>query len=416
MHTAQPLLPSPLYLLILATMLLAPLSQANNLEDDFAELELELEQSSGANHKPATADNKPAAVSEFEQWQSQQQQQYANYKQAYFKALHDYKQNILTQWQNAEISDKKNWVEYSEDLQTKRVVDFANNEIRISVLDNNLSKKQFDQLINSNLSHLLAQTPNSARKNDPVLNQAGSVSDSSDAISRNTILSELADYSSNSFSMQSAELAQHAVIQQPSSSGNAQYKTPTVITIKLPPSSVRERAKKYQSLVANNASRYQLDPTLVFAIMHTESAFNPLARSHVPAYGLMQIVPESAGRDVALRLYGKDQILSPDYLYNASNNVQAGATYIHILYYSYLKAVENPLSRLYCVIAAYNTGAGNVARAFVNKRSLQRALPIINQLSPQQVYQRLVEHLPYEETRHYLQRVVSRQQLYGESS
>jgi membrane-bound lytic murein transglycosylase C len=69
---------------------------------------------------------------------------------------------------------------------------------------------------------------------------------------------------------------------------------------------------------------------------------------------------------------------------------------------------------LYCVIAAYNTGAGNVARAFNKDRStsIGKASKVINQMTPQQVYDHLVVNLPYDETKNYLKKVNSRIALY----
>jgi membrane-bound lytic murein transglycosylase C len=66
------------------------------------------------------------------------------------------------------------------------------------------------------------------------------------------------------------------------------------------------------------------------------------------------------------------------------------------------------------MIAAYNTGSGNVAKTF-NKdgsRNINKAAKIINALSPQQVYKHLEANLPYDETKHYLQRVVTRKNIY----
>lgn len=393
-------------------VLLSPsLSSGDGFDDAFAEMDKQIEQD-----YQQTAKSKKQQASEFEQWKQQQAQEYADYKKAYFEALNNYKKGILEHWDKAEVTDKKNWVDYSEDLQTKRVVDFEKNEIRISVLDPSLSNENIQKLVDANLEQILEETPNTARKKDPVLKAVKKTAPSNDKQSRSAILSELTEQ--KTLKQQKAALKKQAVISRPApktkASPTASKKVmPVVVTIKLPKDTVGRRAAKYQQLVKENAKKNQLDPSLVYAIMHTESAFNPMARSHIPAYGLMQIVPESAGRDVSMRLYGKDQIFSADYLYNAGNNVQAGATYINILYYSYLKGVKDPLSRLYCTIAAYNTGSGNVAKTFTGKRNLRKALPIINSLSPEQVYKTLHAKLPYHETREYLKRVVSRQKLYA---
>ena len=70
----------------------------------------------------------------------------------------------------------------------------------------------------------------------------------------------------------------------------------------------------------------------------------------------------------------------------------------------YLNDIKNPVSREYCVIAAYNTGAGNVLRTFDPDRD--RAPHRINSLGPLQVYNTLRRKLPYDETRRYLTKVM----------
>ena len=70
-------------------------------------------------------------------------------------------------------------------------------------------------------------------------------------------------------------------------------------------------------------------------------------------------------------------------------------------------------SRQLCVIAAYNTGAGNVARAFSGTTSVKKALPIINRLSSKQVYAHLRSNLKYEEARNYIKKVTQTLPLYS---
>jgi len=382
-------------------------SFSDTFDDAFSELEKEI-------YNEYSSDARKKEQSEFEQWKAQQEKEYADYKRAYFEALNEYKKTILKYWKQAEVTDKKNWVAYSEDLQTKRIVDFEHNEIRISLLNvkAEAADEEIEAIVDDQLKQILKQTPNSAKKNDPVLNAIGNTKDESDKQSNMSVLSELFDEEEQAVDSMAAKLSKQVVIKRPSKQQRIEKKQPVVVTIKLPNSSIGRRAAKYKQLVEKNATKNKLDAALVLAIMHTESAFNPLARSHIPAYGLMQIVPESAGRDVSQRLYGKDQIFSADYLYNASNNIQAGATYMNILYYSYLKGVNNPVSRMYCVIAAYNTGAGNVAKAFSGNRNLRKALPTINNMSPDQVYNTLINNLPYQETRNYLKHVLKRKKIY----
>ncbi len=62
------------------------------------------------------------------------------------------------------------------------------------------------------------------------------------------------------------------------------------------------------------------------------------------------------------------------------------------------------VSREYCVISAYNTGAGNVFKTF--SKDQRTALQYINGLQPAALFDRLRTALPYQETRDYLAKVV----------
>ena len=166
-----------------------------------------------------------------------------------------------------------------------------------------------------------------------------------------------------------------------------------------------KQAEKYSHIVEQFAAQYQISPSLVYAIIRTESNFNPFAVSSAPAYGLMQLVPGSGGREAYRRAKGSDEIPSKQYLFDAQNNIELGAAYLSVLTYKQLEPVANPVSREYCVISAYNTGPGNVLRTF--SRDKVAAVNTINSLSPSGVYQKLRAHLPYEETRQYLHKVVN---------
>ena len=77
-----------------------------------------------------------------------------------------------------------------------------------------------------------------------------------------------------------------------------------------------------------------------------------------------------------------------------------------------MRRVKNEESRMYCAIAAYNTGASNVAKAFINRASFNKAVPEINKLSPREVYEKLKNFLPQKETRNYIEKVSKRMEKY----
>ncbi len=358
---------------------------------------------------------------EFQAWKRQQEEEFSEWKEKYFAELEKYKKDILNIWDEAEVSDKKVWVEYSEDLKTKKVIDYEKNEIRISIVEDEEKPAPTKAEIEKYVEEVVKTTPNKAREADPVLAAVEADTKIEDEVNTQSMLADVVDSTPAPTKREAekkavAKLANQAKVEKAVPAKKEGKAPVTTITIKMPSDSTVKRAKKFSKYVNTFSKKNQLDKSLVYAIMHTESAFNPLARSHIPAFGLMQIVPGSAGKDVTQKLEGKARLLSPKYLYDAKNNIQAGATYLNILYYSYLKGIKDPLSREYCAIAAYNTGAGNVSVAFTGSKRLKNALPIINSMTPDEVYKTLKKKLPYDETKKYLEKVVARQQLYAQAT
>jgi membrane-bound lytic murein transglycosylase C len=179
---------------------------------------------------------------------------------------------------------------------------------------------------------------------------------------------------------------------------------------------------QYQQHVDSHAARQQVPSALVFAVMETESMFNPTARSGAPAFGLMQLVPTSGAREAYRYLYNEDKIVTDTYLYNPENNIQLGAAYLNRLYHNQLAGITSPQTRLWASIAAYNTGPSNVFRTFAGKYSKSRfgshahwqqlALAEINKRTAEQVYAFMRANLPYPETREYVKKVRERMPKY----
>jgi len=186
------------------------------------------------------------------------------------------------------------------------------------------------------------------------------------------------------------------------------------VTVPLVPDHLRVRAQRHLNDVQKQAGRFQVDVPLAFAVIHTESYFNPKAKSPVPAFGLMQLVPRSGGRDAYQYVYGKDRILAPDYLYQPDKNIELGCAYLGLLQNRYFGKVKDRQNAQYCAIASYNTGAGNLSRSITGNKQLAPAVEKINTMTPDQLYAHLLRNLPYQETQHYLKKVRERMQLYQE--
>jgi membrane-bound lytic murein transglycosylase C len=190
----------------------------------------------------------------------------------------------------------------------------------------------------------------------------------------------------------------------------------------LVPDHIKRRAQRFSQAVDRNAMLHRIPTALIYAIMETESFFNPTAKSPVPAFGLMQLVPATGARDAYKYLYAKDTIVKEHYLYNPSHNIELGVAYLHILYFRYFKQIRDPQSRQWATIAAYNTGFQNVIKTFAgdydntNHSSRwiwkMRAMNKINRMKPEQMYRQLRENLPAKETRDYIKKVRERMGKY----
>jgi hypothetical protein len=102
-------------------------------------------------------------------------------------------------------------------------------------------------------------------------------------------------------------------------------------------------AVPFGDIIHAKAQKYDIDPALVAAVVETESRFRTNARSQVGARGLMQLMPRTG------------RWLGASNLYNAEQNVDAGAKYLKYLN----RRFDGNLTK---TIAAYNAGEGNVRR------------------------------------------------------
>jgi len=126
----------------------------------------------------------------------------------------------------------------------------------------------------------------------------------------------------------------------------------------------------YRAEVAAAAAEFGVDPALLRAVMHAESAFNPNAISNAGAQGLMQLMPATAS------LVG---VANP---FDATQNIRGGARYLALLLHQF-----NGDERL--ATAAYNAGPQNVEK--------YSGVP------------------PFDETRVYVERVATLRKRYGEA-
>jgi soluble lytic murein transglycosylase len=136
------------------------------------------------------------------------------------------------------------------------------------------------------------------------------------------------------------------------------------------------------------AESQDLDPALLCAVILEESRFDPQALSVAGARGLMQIMP-ATGKDIAksmkVKPYGEQKLYDPEL------NIRFGSWYL-------ARLLEEFGGKTHLAVAAYNAGPRAV-------RDWMTRFPHVAE-------DEFAERIPYPETRNYVVRVLTSQQVY----
>ena len=147
---------------------------------------------------------------------------------------------------------------------------------------------------------------------------------------------------------------------------------------------------EYSQQAADAADQNRIDTTWIMAIIRQESAFMADARSPAGAMGLMQLMPATArqtARKARLRYRNSSQ------LHDAAFNITLGSAYLSQMY----RRFDNQRA---LASAAYNAGPHRVTRWLEERGHL-----------PLDAW---IETIPYDETRHYVQNVLSYALIYSD--
>ena len=300
-----------------------------------------------------------------------------------------YRGYVAKDWgeENVKLSDKKTFTQYSEDMKSREHVDFEKGEVTLEVVTNVGEKVQLE-MFEENLENLKHEDLNQAINKDPVAKLAKEYLNKKQIVTQvdtKPQTSKFLDGLITQTKIKAKDIQEKVISLQ-----DGQKKKIVSVTIKMVPKHLEKRASRYKSDVMLQAKRFNIPPSHILATMQTESYFNPLAVSHVPAYGLMQIVPTTAGKDAYYALKGKKKLLPPAYLYNAQNNIELGTQYIQIIKENYLKGVSNPESLFYCSATSYNAGIGTLIKSFTGSyKKRKEAIAKINAMTPEEVYTHL---------------------------
>ena len=137
---------------------------------------------------------------------------------------------------------------------------------------------------------------------------------------------------------------------------------------------------EYEAEIRASATEFGVEPSLVAAVIKAESRFDPEATSSRGAYGLMQLLPETA------RFVSERTGISADYR-DPETNIRIGTRYL-----SYLQSRYDGDQRL--ALAAYNSGEGRVDR-WLSRGDFD-----------------VSRDIPFAETRDYVRNVTESQRVY----
>lgn len=412
----------------------------------------------------ATAEELESLVSSFEAYADSVRAEYERLEKIFNQEHGIFAEEVTRMWGDETLveSSKKNWVEYSEDRSSRTMVDFESGEVSVELLAN---PGESEEDIRVRMEATIAALMTSRGKN---IEFTSSVIPRTDLMDE-PILQDLIDFSGYEIS----EDSQTAAAPAPVFGGNGAAPAPTVgqnrnlnlnrkqntpqkpmpqtpaketmaqkrmalskavvavaqpivtekatetgtknvvkITMKLVEDHIPKRAERFKPMISKYSEKFSVDQPLIYAIIEQESSFNPAAQSWVPAYGLMQLVPKSGGRDAYRYVHKEDVIPTAEFLFDPEHNIELGTGYLKLLMSTTFSKVIDNECRMLCAIAAYNTGAGNVSRAIIGNTNISKAIPEINKMNYQQLFNHLKRYLPHAETQDYIQKVTDRMQKY----
>jgi len=340
-------------------------------------------------------------LDDFQKYVENENQSFRSYMEEQEKEFEKYKAEIIAKWNEFKDSTKKEWVNYGKDKETKSEVDFEKGTVTVEVLVD-ADEKQPKEIAEKKILKQLKRTISDKwpTKRNPLEGQI--------KLNKKESLSE-----KNAAEFVKREITPKIKVEEKIIKSKDNIKRKKVsVTFDMVPDHIKVRADRYKDTVLKYSQQRDIDPSIMFGIIHTESFFNPMAKSYIPAFGLMQLVPKSGGRDAYRHVFKKDIVPTSTFLYDPENNINLGIGYFDLTKNRYFSGVKSETALYLISVASYNTGPGNVAKAFCGRTKLRPAIEVINSMNAKQIHETLLKKLPYKETQDYVQRVFGRSKMY----
>lgn len=144
---------------------------------------------------------------------------------------------------------------------------------------------------------------------------------------------------------------------------------------------------EYEEYVLKYAKAYDIDPDIVWAVIKTESDFDPNATSNVGARGLMQIMEDTC-QWIKTKL--DDDTTTFEQMYDPETNIRFGSFFISYLYREF--------GSYETAIAAYHAGRGAAGQWLKNEEYSKDGVTL--------------DKIPIDDTEYYVYKVMSCYEMY----
>lgn len=145
---------------------------------------------------------------------------------------------------------------------------------------------------------------------------------------------------------------------------------------------------EYSAYVETYAERYGFTPSLIYAVIRTESEFDPAAKSKAGAMGLMQLTEPTF--EWAQRREPMEGTPPKEPLFDPETNIHYGVLVLSLLRETFTEPDT--------MLAAYNAGMGNVGKWLKDEAHSADG--------------KTLHDIPYPETREYVRKVNAAQEMY----
>jgi membrane-bound lytic murein transglycosylase C len=309
----------------------------------------------------------------------------------------NYRHQVSRLWgdSNSAFSSNYRYIKYTNDYRSRAIIDFKQGNVRVETLEQQHSQQYLKQVIEYTL--LAPEQP---------LYTGFYTSDAAEIKGTPFLYQQV--YDNDGKAMQwhwRASRYANYLIKHKRKQVSINGITVNSVTFALTSKHTKVRMQRYQAQIKQAAQRYNIDRNIVTAMIQVDSLFNPYALNSNGRIGLMQI-SSSIGQDVFHQQKKYPFKPQPNWLFNNTNNLDIGISYLNLLDKQYLNEIRNPKSRYYAMLASYIAGPQHMLQTF-SKKNKKEAFTIINGLSSYEVYQSFTNAQSRAEIKSYVSSVNS---------